>query len=882
MIDLNIEYTSEDHIDRSSDEDDDYEDSDIDYNHELNFENQIEGNTNVMEDDADTTQKQDNDILHSASQPSNPPREGMLFASCGKVIEFYHNFAKESGFQMKIRSRESDKGVKCTDNNECTRLRLACTKEGKFIPRGKDPTKPSRSQITGCQAKINATLDKKSGQWKLTTVVLEHNHSLDPLNSKFMSNYRFISPHNKEIIMTNEMAGIPIGRNYATFAVRYGGYGKVPFSEKDCRNLVTKYRRLSLQEGDFAAMEKHFIEMSIKDPNFFYMYDTNDDGSLKNVFWADGRCRAAYKVFGDVITFDTTYLKNRYRMPFCPFIGVNQHGQSTLLGCALISCEDTDNYIWLFKTFLACMSEKAPECILTDQCMAIGNAIKDVFPKTKHRWCIWHIMRNAKKHLNFNSNSDKIRKKMRQALHDSLSIEEFEKRWEDIGEKYKLKEVNWFNEMFNLRHRWVPVYFKDDFWAGMSSTQRSESMNNFFKSFVHLNTTLREFVQQYCLALGKRANDEELETFRSNNKPTLPLTEYVIESVFQRLYTSKKFEEFQEQVRLVTYTSAKKVEDDGRSCVYDVVTKRAKWPFLRQNKVTLDRVSFDVKCDCKNFEFRGIICAHIVRVYHQEDVACVPEKYILSRWRKDILRDYNKISVPYYAPDKNPTAERYLNLHKEFEEISTMATVDDKSYLIFMEILRNAKKQLKASAKECQEEPHSIDIIGKVYGRHPSQLQNDVQNGPDEGVNNQEKVKDPKDRRQRGKQPTHRKGYKNDHHSRKNNPQYQTLESNYGYGQGPIMHYPSPMSNYASSSNAQLHNYPQSPFGYSMGYNHATQIVRPSTSTYGNFMTSHPPFHVMQVMSSSNTMDPQKGGEKRLGSNYMDPQKGGEKKFRST
>ena len=122
-----------------------------------------------------------------------------------------------------------------------------------------------------------------------------------------------------------------------------------------------------------------------------------------------------------------------------------------------------------------------------------------------------------------------------------------------------------------------------------------------------------------------------------------------------------------------------------------------------------------------------------------------------------------------------------------------MATVDDKSYLMFMEILRNAKKQLKASAKECQEEPHSIDIIGKVYGRHPSQLQNDVQNGPDEGVNNQEKVKDPKDRRQRGKQPTHRKGYKNDHHSRKKNPQYQTLESNYGYGQ--VKTKPSIMSN---------------------------------------------------------------------------------------
>ena len=61
---------------------------------------------------------------------------------------------------------------------------------------------------------------------------------------------------------------------------------------------------------------------------------------LRNVFWADARSRTAYQEFGDVITFDTTYLTNKYDMPFAPFIGVNHHGQSTLLGCGLISSED--------------------------------------------------------------------------------------------------------------------------------------------------------------------------------------------------------------------------------------------------------------------------------------------------------------------------------------------------------------------------------------------------------------------------------------------------------------------------------------------------------------------------------------------------------------
>jgi zinc finger SWIM domain-containing protein 3 len=48
-------------------------------------------------------------------------------------------------------------------------------------------------------------------------------------------------------------------------------------------------------------------------------------------FWADARSRAAYEFFNDVITFDTTYLTNRYDMPFASFARVNHHGQSIIL-----------------------------------------------------------------------------------------------------------------------------------------------------------------------------------------------------------------------------------------------------------------------------------------------------------------------------------------------------------------------------------------------------------------------------------------------------------------------------------------------------------------------------------------------------------------------
>ena len=57
---------------------------------------------------------------------------------------------------------------------------------------------------------------------------------------------------------------------------------------------------------------------------------------VNNVFWVDTRSRATCESFGDVVTFDTTYLTNKYEMPFAVFVGVNHYGQTCLLGYGLL------------------------------------------------------------------------------------------------------------------------------------------------------------------------------------------------------------------------------------------------------------------------------------------------------------------------------------------------------------------------------------------------------------------------------------------------------------------------------------------------------------------------------------------------------------------
>jgi hypothetical protein len=48
---------------------------------------------------------------------------------------------------------------------------------------------------------------------------------------------------------------------------------------------------------------------------------------------------------------------------------------------------------------------------------------------------------------------------------------------------------------------------KDTFWAGMNTTQRSESMNAFFDGYVHSRTTLKEFVDEYDNAFKENGRE---------------------------------------------------------------------------------------------------------------------------------------------------------------------------------------------------------------------------------------------------------------------------------------------------------------------------------------------------------------------------------------
>ena len=58
-------------------------------------------------------------------------------------------------------------------------------------------------------------------------------------------------------------------------------------------------------------------------------------------------------------------------------------------------------------------------------------------------------------------------------------------------------ENDWLSDIFKIRRMWVPAYLNQNFFGGMSTTQRSESMNAYVKQHVEYKNSLLDFILHF-------------------------------------------------------------------------------------------------------------------------------------------------------------------------------------------------------------------------------------------------------------------------------------------------------------------------------------------------------------------------------------------------
>ncbi|XP_019248864.1 PREDICTED: protein FAR1-RELATED SEQUENCE 5-like [Nicotiana attenuata] len=172
-----------------------------------------------------------------------------------------------------------------------------------------------------CHARINRILED-NGSWHVSKLVKKHNHQLEPTLSRLMAGHMSLSKSLKRAFVAEDIAGLRPSKNIRVAKVLAGGPENLGCTPKDCRNYILKSRKLQLQEGDRQLFLKFFSDMKQKDREFYYSIDVDSFGRLRNIVWVHSHSKVAYEEFHDVICLDTTYLVNRYNMPFASFVGV--------------------------------------------------------------------------------------------------------------------------------------------------------------------------------------------------------------------------------------------------------------------------------------------------------------------------------------------------------------------------------------------------------------------------------------------------------------------------------------------------------------------------------------------------------------------------------
>ncbi|KAL4320439.1 hypothetical protein AHAS_Ahas14G0010600 [Arachis hypogaea] len=209
----------------------------------------------------------------------------------------------------------------------------------------------------GCEARIKVHVDDTSGRWFVEQFCDNHNHPM--LDSRF-------------------------------------------------RGLMQSHRAVKEGAIDAEAALKFLATLRTTDCGMFWKYSLDGEKRLENLFWCDGTSRYDYNVFGDVLEFNATYGRNKYKCPLVIFSGVNRHMRTVVFGCAILSNESEKSY---------------SKSIVTDRDLAMKSVVSTVFLDAHHRLCSWHLLRNATARVG----RPGFLRKLRLCLMGDLEVDKFER-----------------------------------------------------------------------------------------------------------------------------------------------------------------------------------------------------------------------------------------------------------------------------------------------------------------------------------------------------------------------------------------------------------------------------------------------------------------------
>lgn len=568
-------------------------------------------------------------ILSQQTSVNLLPFIGQRFVSQDAAYEFYCSFAKQCGFSIRRHRTRGKDGI----GRGITRRDFTCHRGG--YPQIK-PTadlklqRNRKSSRCGCQAymRIVKRTDFDVPEWRVTGFSNIHNHELLKFNEMQLPPlYCKMTADDKSRICMYAKAGMSVRQMLRLMELEKGiKLGCLPFSEIDVRNLLQSFRNVD-QDNDPIDLLTMCKITKDRDPNFKYDYKIDVNHRLEHIAWSYSSSVELYEVFGDVVVLDTTHRVDAFDMLLGIWIGVDNHGTYCLFGCMLLRDENAESFSWGLKAFLDFMNGKAPVTILTDQNAWLKQALAMEMSATKQCFSIWHLTSKFSDWFSvvLGSQYDNWKSEFHQ-LYNLYEVQEFEVGWRDMIDTYGLHGNKHIVSLYALRAYWALPFLRSYFFAGMSSTFKSELINSYIQRFLSAQSAPDKFVEQVALVLDAR------NQFGSTSKiqPKVPQvhlkTGSPIESHVATILTPYAFCKLQEELVSAPQYATMLVDQSY---------------FIVRHHTEVDGgckvlwVPHDefISCTCQHFEFSGILCRHVLRVLSTSNCFRIPDQYLPLRWR---------------------------------------------------------------------------------------------------------------------------------------------------------------------------------------------------------------------------------------------------------
>lgn len=600
------------------------------------------------------------------------PCDDMEFVSHEAAYSFYKEYARSMGFgTAKLSSRRSRASKEFID------AKFSCIRYGNK-QQSDDAINPRPSPKIGCKASMHVKRGK-NGKWFVYSFVKDHNHELLPEQAHFFRSHRDVDPLKSDRLRKRKNLGL--------VSKLCNAYQSFDSLENCIRNPHDKGRRLVLEAGDAQMLLEHLMHMQEENPKFFYAVDLNEEHRLRNIFWVNAKGMEDYTKFGDVVSIDTNYFTNKYKIPLVLFVGVNRHIQPTMFGCALIADDTVFTFVWLIQTWFVAMGERAPQVILSDQDNALKAAVAEVLPGTRHCFSLWQILDKIPRQLEYPSLwHDAFMVKFNKCIFRSWTESEFEKRWCKLLDKFNLQEVEWVQLLYQDRSHWAPTFMRDISFVGLSTASRSESLNPWFDKYVHGETTLREFMEKYKVILEDMYEEEAKADFDTWHEMPELKSPSPFEKQMSLVYTHEIFKKFQVEVLGAAACHLKKETGDGRAVKYTVKDIEENQNYV----VEWSESRSSIYCSCRSFEYKGYLCRHAIIILQMSGCFCIPSNYIMQRWTRAALsRHANDEKLEEIASK----VRRYNDLCRRAIILGEEGSISQESYNIALSAIKEAMKQ---------------------------------------------------------------------------------------------------------------------------------------------------------------------------------------------